>query len=90
METNGLGAIEDHMSSNGQFPQGIETWKDMLENTKDASRSYKEAPLEQRKEKEDSQKALKRKIAEVEVLTCKADALAPKAEEENSFSLLST
>ena len=77
------------MSSNGQSPHRTETWKDMLENAKDASRSYKEAPLEQRKEKEDSQKELKRKIAEVEVLTCKADALALKTEEENSFCLLS-
>ena len=96
--------IEDHMSSNGQSPHSIETWKDMLENAKDTSRCYKEKLLEQRKEKGGGQKALKGKViddeikavktnwwillAEVVVRTCEAVALALKIDKENNFSLL--
>ena len=96
--------IEDHMTSCGESPHEIQITRDMLQHVKQANHRYKEELLHQRKEKENDQKLLKRKIiddeikaiktkrhilqSEVETLSSEADLLALKAEKRSNFDYL--
>lgn len=99
-----LRRIEDHMTSCGESPHEMQITRDMLQHVKQANRRYKEELLNQRKEKENDQKSLKRKIvddeiktiktkrrilqSEIETLLSEADILALKAEKHSNFEYL--
>ena len=99
-----LRRVADHTSASEETPEEVQITRDMLHYVKDASRKYKEDLCQQRQEKENDGKSLKRKIVddeikqiktkycilqdEIEDLTISADKLALKAEKHRSFTYL--
>ena len=92
------------MSRSEETPEEVQITRDMLHYVKDATGKYKEDLCQQRQEKENERKSLKRKIVddemkqikakyhilqgEIEDLTISADKLAMKADEHNNFTYL--
>ena len=99
-----LRRVADHMSTSEETPEEVQITRDMFHYVKDASRKYKEDLYQQRHEKENERKSLKRKIVddeikqikakyrilqgEIEDLTISADKLALKAEKHKNFTYL--
>ena len=97
-----LRRVTDHMLASEETPVEVQITKYMLHYVKDASRKYKEDLCQQRQEKENERKSLKRKIVddeikqikakygflegEIEGLTIRADKLALKAEKHKNFT----
>ena len=90
------------MSASEETTEEVQSTRNMLHYLKDASRKYKKDLYQQRQEKGNESKSLKRKIAddeirqikvkyrilqsEVEVLTIRADKLALKAEKHKNLT----
>ena len=99
-----LRRVTDHMSASEETPKDVQITRDMLHYVKDAIRKFKEDLCQQRQEKENERKSLKRKIVddeikqikakyrilqgEIEVLTISADKLVLKAEKLKNFAYL--
>ena len=97
-----LPRLADHMSASEETTEEVQSTRNMLHYLKDASRKYKKDLYQQRQEKGNESKSLKRKIAddeirqikvkyrilqsEVEVLTIRADKLALKAEKHKNLT----
>ena len=67
-----LRRVADHMSTSEENPEEVQITRDMLHYVKDASRKYKEDLCQQRHEKENERKSLKRKIVDDEIKQVKA------------------
>ena len=92
------------MSASEETHEEVQITRDVLHYVKDASRKNKEDLCQQRLEKENERKSLKRKIAddeikqikakycilqgEIEGLTISADKLALKAEKHKNFTYM--
>ena len=99
-----LRRVADHMSASEETPEEVQITRGMLHYVEDASRIYKGDLCQQRQEKENETKSLKRKIVDDEIkqikakyrilqgetedLTISADKLALTAEKHKNFTYL--
>ena len=76
-----LRRVADHMSASEETPKEIQITTDMLHYVRDASRKYKEDLCQQRQEKENERKPLKRKTVDDEIKQMKEKILQGEIED---------